>query len=64
MTKHRRISWIEHVTQMRMMKNACRILVLNPEQKELLRRAECRWKDNIKIDLRKMCYEDVHGTCS
>jgi hypothetical protein len=35
-------------------RNACRILVGNPEGKRPLRRPRRRWVDNIQIDLREI----------
>jgi hypothetical protein len=35
-------------------RNAYRILVGKPEGKRPLRRARCRWVDNIKMDLREI----------
>jgi hypothetical protein len=32
---------------------ACRVLVEKPVRKRQLRGTTCRWKDNIKIDLRE-----------
>jgi hypothetical protein len=31
-----------------------RVLVAKPEEKRLLGRLMCRWKDNIKMDLQEM----------
>jgi hypothetical protein len=35
-------------------RNACRILVGNPERKKLLGRPSRRWEENIKMDLREI----------
>jgi hypothetical protein len=35
-------------------RNACRILVGNPEEKRPLGRPRRRWEDNIKMDLREI----------
>jgi hypothetical protein len=35
-------------------RNACRILVGNPERKRLLGRPRRRWVNNIKMDLREI----------
>jgi hypothetical protein len=35
-------------------RNAYRILVGKPEGKRRLRRPRCKWKDNIRIDLREI----------
>jgi len=39
-------------------KNALKIFVWEPLGKWPLKRLRRRWEDNIKIDLREMCYED------
>jgi hypothetical protein len=36
-----------------------RILVGKPEGRRPLRRPRCRWVDNIKIDLRKIGWDDM-----
>jgi hypothetical protein len=36
-------------------RNACRILVVKPEGKRVLRRLRHRWEYNIKMYLREMC---------
>jgi hypothetical protein len=35
-------------------RNACRVLVEQPEGKRLLGRLTNRWEDNIKMDLREI----------
>jgi hypothetical protein len=40
-------------------RNAHRVLVRNPEGKRPLGRPRCRWKENIKMDLRKTCWGDM-----
>jgi hypothetical protein len=42
-----RMGWAEHVACIGARRNACRILVVEPERK----RPRRRWKDNIKMDL-------------
>jgi hypothetical protein len=36
------------------MRNACRLLVVNPEGKRPVGRPRHRWKDNIRMDLREI----------
>jgi hypothetical protein len=36
-----------------------KVLVENPEEMRLLERSRCRWKDNIKIDLREAGLESA-----
>jgi hypothetical protein len=40
-------------------RNACRILVGNPERERPLGRPRRRWKDNIKMDLRERGWSDM-----
>jgi hypothetical protein len=40
-------------------RNACRILVGQPEGKRRLGRPICRWVDNIKIDLREIGWDGM-----
>jgi hypothetical protein len=37
-------------------RNACRILVENPEGKRPLGRPSCRWVDNVRMDLRDIVW--------
>jgi hypothetical protein len=50
--KSRRMRWAGHVARMGEGRGAYRILAGRPEGKRPLRRPRCRWKDNIKMDLR------------
>jgi hypothetical protein len=54
MIKSRRMRWAGHVARMGDKRNACRILVGNPEGKRPLGRPRCRWMDNIKMYLREI----------
>jgi hypothetical protein len=54
MIKSRRTRWARHVTRVGEKRNACRILVENPEGKRSLRGPRLRWMDDIKIDLREI----------
>jgi hypothetical protein len=49
--KSRRMRWSSHVARMGEKRNACRLLVGNPEKKRPLGRPRRRWVDNIRIDL-------------
>jgi hypothetical protein len=44
-------------------RNAYNILVGKPEGKESRGRHRHRWEDNIRMDLREICWEDVDWTC-
>ncbi|KAJ4452201.1 hypothetical protein ANN_03719, partial [Periplaneta americana] len=56
--KSRRLRWAGHVARMSESKNAYRVLVGRPEGKRPLERPRRRWEDNIKMDLRKVEYND------
>jgi hypothetical protein len=43
-------------------RNACRILVREPEGKRPLGRPRCRWVDNIKLDLREIGWDGMVWT--
>jgi hypothetical protein len=57
MIKSRRLRWVEHVTSMGKMRNAYNILGRTPARKRQFRRPLHQWKDNIKIDVRKIGLE-------
>jgi hypothetical protein len=44
------------------MRNACKILVKKSKGKSPLRRPRCRWRDNIRMDLREIGWEVVDWT--
>ena len=52
--KSRRLRWAGHVALMEESRIAYRVSVGKPEGKTSLGRPICRWKDNIKMDLREM----------
>jgi hypothetical protein len=52
MIKSRRMKWAGYVARMGEKRNACRILVGNPDVKRSLGRPRRRWVNNIKMDLR------------
>jgi hypothetical protein len=54
MIKSRRMRWAGHVARMGEGRGVYRILVGTPEGKRPLGRPRPRWKDNIKLDLRKL----------
>ncbi|KAJ4440348.1 hypothetical protein ANN_08487 [Periplaneta americana] len=56
--KSRRLRWVGHVVRMGESRNAYRVLVGRPEVKRSLGRPRHRWKDNIKMDLREVGYDD------
>jgi hypothetical protein len=59
MIKSRRMRWAGHVAQMGEKRNACRILVGNPDGKRRMRRPRRRWVDNIKMDLREIGWDGL-----
>jgi hypothetical protein len=58
-TMSRTMKWGGHVARMREMRNACSILVGNPERKRPLGRPRRKREDNIKTDLREIAWEVV-----
>jgi hypothetical protein len=46
--------WEGHVAHMGEKRNACRILVGNPEGKRPIGRPRRRWENNIRMDLREI----------
>ncbi|KAJ4445794.1 hypothetical protein ANN_12479 [Periplaneta americana] len=56
--KSRRLRWAGHVARMGESGNAYRVLVGRPEGKRPFGRPRRRWKDNIKMDLREVGYDD------
>jgi hypothetical protein len=54
MIKSSRMRWSGHVARMGEKRNACRILVGNPEGKRPLGRPKRRWVDNNDMDLREL----------
>jgi hypothetical protein len=58
-SKQRRMRWACHVARTRKTQNSYKILVRKPETKRLLLRLRNRWKDNIKMDIRKRVWEGV-----
>jgi hypothetical protein len=59
MIKSRRMRSAGHVVRMGEKRNACRILVGNPEGKRPLGRPRRRWLENIKIDLREIRWDGM-----
>jgi hypothetical protein len=51
--------WAGHVARIGEKRNACRILVENPEEKRPLGRQRRRWVDNIKMDLREVGWDGM-----
>jgi hypothetical protein len=54
-----RCAW--HVARMGEMRNAYNILVGKPEGKRPLRRRRRGWEDNIRMDLRKIGWENMNS---
>jgi hypothetical protein len=52
--KSRRLRWAGHVARMGERRGAYRALVGKPEGRRPLGRPKCKWKDNIKMDLREV----------
>jgi len=48
------MTWVGHVTRIGEMRNAYKILVVNPEGNRPLGWPRRRWEDNIKIKFRDM----------
>jgi hypothetical protein len=57
--KPRMMKWAGHVARMGEMRNAYNISVEKSEGKRAVGRPRCRWKDNIRIYLRKIGWEYV-----
>jgi hypothetical protein len=57
--KARRMRWAGHVARMWEKRNACRLLVENPEGRMPLGRPRRRWLDNIRMDLVELGWGDV-----
>ena len=56
--KSRQLRWAGHVAHMELTRNSYRVLVGKPGGKRSLRRPKRRWEDNIKMDLREVCYDN------
>jgi hypothetical protein len=54
-TKSRRMRWAGHVARMVEDIKVFKVLVGNPNENRPLERPRCRWKDGIKMDLRRIC---------
>jgi hypothetical protein len=61
--KSRRMRWVRHVAFMEEVRSAYNILVGKPEGKRPLRRPRCRWKHNIRLDLREIGWEHGDWMC-
>jgi len=53
MIKLRRMRWAGHTVCMGMGRGVYRVSVWISEEKRSLERPRCRWKDNIKMDVRE-----------
>jgi hypothetical protein len=58
--KSRILRWAGRLACMREMRNAYSILVRKPEGKRPRVRSRHRWEENIGMDLREICLEDVN----
>ncbi|KAJ4434039.1 hypothetical protein ANN_16358 [Periplaneta americana] len=56
--KSRRLRWAGHVARIGESRNSYRMLVGRPAGERCLGRPRRRWEDNIKMDLRKVGYDD------
>jgi hypothetical protein len=61
MIKSRKMRWAGHVACMGEGRGVYRVLVGRPERKRPLGRPRCRWKDNIKMDLRDIGFNGATG---
>jgi hypothetical protein len=59
MIKSSGMSWARHVAGMGAKKYACRILVGKPEGKRPLGKPRRNWVNNIKMYLRKICWDGM-----
>jgi hypothetical protein len=59
MIKSRRIRGVGHAERMPGVRTAYSILVGKREGKRPFRRPECKWGDNIRMDLREIMWEGV-----
>jgi hypothetical protein len=50
-----RLRWTGHVARMEEGRSVLKILTGKPTGKRSLRRARCRWEDNITTDLKELC---------
>jgi hypothetical protein len=57
----RRMLWAGHVARMGQGRNVYRVLVGKPEGKRPLERPNRRWEDEIKMDLREICWSVWSG---
>jgi hypothetical protein len=57
--KSRRVRWMGHAACRGGMRDVYKIMVCKPEGKRPLGRHRLIWKDNIRMDLREIGWEDV-----
>jgi hypothetical protein len=62
MIKPRRMKWVEHVARKGQKRHTYRILVRKPEGKRPLGRPRRWWMNNIKMDLRRIGWDDMTGS--
>jgi hypothetical protein len=59
--KSRGMRWAGHVARMGERRGTYRVLVWKPGGKRPCGRPRRRWEDNIKMDLKEVEWEGVHG---
>jgi hypothetical protein len=59
MIKSRRMGWAGHVARTGEKRNVYRVILGKPEGKRSLGRLIRRWGDNIKMDLRKIGWDNI-----
>jgi len=57
--KPRMMSWVGHRASIGEMRNAYKILVGKPEGKRSFGRYGCRQKDDVRMNVREVVWEDV-----
>jgi hypothetical protein len=55
----RRMRWRGHVVRVGEKRNACRVLAGKTQANRSLWRPRCRWKDNIKADIKEIIWDAV-----
>jgi hypothetical protein len=57
--KSQAMGWAEHVAHLEKRRGAYRVLVGKPQGKREFGRPRYRWKDNVKLDLKEIGWENV-----
>jgi hypothetical protein len=58
--KSQEMRWAEHAARLEKRIGAYRVLVGKPQGKRSFGRPRCRWKDNVKLDLQGIGWENVN----